>query len=104
LYTPLDGGPCLVPRDAWTRSPLMKLLASVTYWLYQDELISLADAARMLYGSSTDADLARVRRAIERGDLRHYWRPGHTSKQRGFLVRRSAVQALKRAQHAENHR
>jgi hypothetical protein len=97
LYTPLDGGPCIVPRDAWTRSPLMELLASVTYWLYQDDLISIADAARVLYGTSTDAVLVRVRRMIERGDLRHYWRPGREHKQRSFLVRRSEVERLKQA-------
>lgn len=96
VYQPLDGGPFIVPRDAWTRSPLMRLLASVTYWLYQDELISPADAARLLYGSSNDTLLARVRRAIERGELRHYWRPGRERKSAAaFLVRRSEVERLK---------
>lgn len=94
LYTPLDGGPFVVPRDAWTRSPLTKLLASVTYWLYQDELISLAEAARVRYGDSSQASLARVRRMIERGNLRHYWLPGRAAKQRSFLVRRSAVEQV----------
>jgi hypothetical protein len=49
LCAPLDGGSFIAPRDAWTRSPLTNLLASVTYWLYQDELISMTDAARILY-------------------------------------------------------
>ncbi len=48
LYAPLDGGPFVIPRHAWTRSPLMKLLASVTYWLYGDDLMSMADAARVI--------------------------------------------------------
>ena len=61
FYTPLDGRPFIVPRNAWTHSPLMKLLASVTYWLYQDDLISMADAARLVYGASDDA----LREAIE---------------------------------------
>ena len=96
LYQPLDGGPFIVPRDAWTRSPLMRLLASVTYWLYQDELISIAEAARYLYDSSEVVMLARVRRAIERGELRHYWRPGRERKSAAaFLVRRSEVERLK---------
>ncbi len=38
LYAPLDGTAFVVPHDVWTRSPLTQLLASVTYWLYQDEL------------------------------------------------------------------
>ncbi len=94
LYTPLDGRPFVLPRDAWTHSPLMKLLASVTYWLYHDDLMSIAEAARLLYGSSDLAMLARIRRLIERGDLRHYWRPGREAKQRSFLVRRSEVERL----------
>jgi hypothetical protein len=68
LYTPLDGGRMLVPRDAWTRSPLMRVLASVTYWLYADELIGHVDAARLLYGENSPANPARVRRMVERGD------------------------------------
>ena len=95
LYQPLDGRPFFVPRDAWTASPLMRLLASVTYWLYQDELMSMADAARLVYGASDQTPIARIRRAIERGELRHYWRPGREHKQRSFLVRRSEVERLK---------
>jgi hypothetical protein len=101
LYTPLDGRPFVLPRDAWTHSPLMKLLASVTYWLYQDDLISLAEAARWLYGDSTDARLMRVRRLIERGQLRHYWLPGREAKQRSYLVRRSEVEQVQQHQHEE---
>jgi len=96
LYTPLDGGPMRVPRDAWTRSPLMRVLASVTYWLYADELISLADAARVLYGDSSQANLARVRRMVERGELGHYWRPGREDNRgRAVLVRRSDVEQVR---------
>ncbi len=94
FYTPLDGRPFIVPRDAWTHSPLMKLLANVTYWLYHDDLMSIADAARILYGSSDVVMLARVRRMIERGELRHYWLPGRAAKQRAYLVRRSEVEQV----------
>jgi hypothetical protein len=102
LYTPLDGGPMRVPRDAWTRSPLMRVLASVTYWLYAEELISPAAAARMLYGDSSQANLARVRRMVERGDLGHYWRPGREDNRgRAVLVRRSEVEQVQQHQHEE---
>jgi hypothetical protein len=100
FYPPLDGGPFVVPRDAWTRSSLMQVLASVTYWLYQDDLISIAEAARLLYGTSDDPMLGRVRRAIERGEVRHYWMPWREAKQRSFLVRRSEVERLKQT-HAD---
>jgi hypothetical protein len=73
LYTPLDGSHMLGPCDAWTRSPLMRVLASVTFWLYADALIGHVGAARLLYGASSPANLARVRRMVERGNLGHYW-------------------------------
>jgi hypothetical protein len=102
LYTPLDGSHMLVPHDAWTRLPLMRVLASVTYWLYADELIGHADAARMLYGESSPANLARVRRMVERGDLGHYWRPGREDNRgRAVLVRRSEVEQAQQAQREE---
>ncbi len=89
----------MVPRDAWTRLPLTKLLVSVTYWLYQDALISMADAARVLYDSGALAARARVRRMIERGTLRHYWRPGRTDPKYAVLVRRSEVAQVQQHQH-----
>ncbi len=92
----------IVPRDAWTRSPLMKLLASVTYWLFQNERIGIADAAHLRYGDSSKASLARVRRVIERGELRVYWRPGREHKAgHPFLVRRSEGERLRHGQSNE---
>jgi hypothetical protein len=101
LYAPLDGTTFVVPRDVWTRSPLTKLLASVTYWLYQDELISMADASRLLYNDAGHTARARVRRMIERGTLRHYWRPGRTDPTNAVLVRRSEVEQVQQHQHEE---
>jgi hypothetical protein len=101
LYAPLDGGTFTVPRDAWTRSPLTKLLASVMYWLYQDDLISPADAARRVYGDGALPARARIRRMIERGALRHYWRPGRTDPTNAVLVRRSDVERVQQQQDEE---
>ncbi len=98
LYAPLDGSAFIVPRDAWTRSPFMHLLANVTYWLYGDELISMADAARLLYGDGALPARARVRRMIERGTLRHYWRPGRADPSYAVLVRRSEVEQVQQQQ------
>lgn len=103
LYAPADGvSPMIVPRDAWTASPIMGLLAEVTYWLYQDELIGVADATRLLYnveGPASDSAIARVRYLLQTGQLRHYWKPGRMFHQRAVLVRRSDVQRLKQDQH-----
>jgi len=98
LYAPLDGGALVVPRDAWTRSPLTRLLASVTYWVYGDELMSMAEAARLLYNDGDRAGRARIRRLIERGTLRHYWRPGRTDPTNAVLVRRSEVEQVQQHQ------
>jgi hypothetical protein len=91
----------IIPRDAWTVSPIMRLLAAVTYWLYQEELIGMADAARLLYhldGPVSDSVLAKVRYLLQTGQLRHYWKPGRTFHHRAVLVRRRDVQALKQTQ------
>jgi hypothetical protein len=79
----------------------MRLLGEVTYWLYQDELIGVADAARLLYdmeGPASDSAIARVRYLLQTGQLRHYWKPGRTFHQRAVLVRRSEVERLKQEQ------
>ncbi len=102
LYAPADGvSPMIVPRDAWTASPIMRLLSEVTYWLYQDELIGVADATRVLYnveGPASDSAIARVRYLLQTGQLRHYWKPGRAFHQRAVLVRRSDVERLKQEQ------
>jgi hypothetical protein len=77
----------------------MKLLTSVTYWLYQDELISMVDATWLLYGDGALPARARIRRMIERGALRHYWRPGREDNRgRAVLVRRSDVEQVQQQQ------
>ncbi len=101
LYAPLDGGALIVPRDAWTRSPLMKLLASVTYWVYQNDLMSMTDAARLVYGDGGRLGRARVRRWIEQGTVQHYWRPGCTDPTNAVLVRRSEVEQVQQQQHKD---
>jgi len=73
--TPAPGGGCVppgAPHTTWTGSPLTKLLASVTYWLYGDDVMRMADAARMVYGDRPGPARGPVRRLIERGVLGHY--------------------------------
>ncbi len=43
----------------------------------------------------------RMRRMIERGQLRHYWLPGREAKQRSYLVRRSEVEQVQQHQDEE---
>ena len=66
----------------------------MTYWLYGDDVISMADAARRLHSDGALAARARVRRMIEPGTLRHYWRPGRTDPNYAVLVRRSEVERV----------
>jgi hypothetical protein len=64
-------------------------------------LITQTEAARIVYGASNDTLLARIRRMIERGALRHYWRPGRAAPQHAVLVRRSEVKQVQQHQHED---
>ncbi len=69
--------------------------------MYQDELIGPADAARLLYSDGALPARARIRRMIERGTLRHYWRPGRADPSYAVLVRRSEVEQVQQHQHED---
>lgn len=88
----------VLPRDIWTRSEIGQILAYVTWWLYQHDLISIRDAASMLYGSTGNAESLRVHRDIERGNLDFYLDPYEANPQHGRRVRQSQVSALQEQQ------
>lgn len=89
-----------LPRDIWTRSESGQLLARVAWWLYQDDLITLREAASVLYGNTGNAESLRVHRDIERGDLDFYLDPYEANPQHGRRVRQSQVITLKAQQSA----
>jgi predicted DNA-binding protein (UPF0251 family) len=87
-----------LPRDIWTRSETGRFLSYVAWWLYQDELIGLSDAASMLYGVAENTEIVRVYRHIERGELDSYIDPQEVNPQYARRVRRSQVTALQEQQ------
>ncbi len=106
LYEPLDGSPMLMPRDAWHRTELGPLLAQVTMWLYGPDLISMVEAAQLLYDISAAQakDVARIRWLIQTGRLRHYWDPHEPNYTHAQRVRKSEVLQLKRVLEASGGR
>jgi hypothetical protein len=97
LCTPPDvHAPTLdvLPRDIWTRSETGRLLSYVAWWLYQDDLIAVSDAASLLYDVAENTEIVRIYRRIERGELNSYIDPRETNPQYARRVRRSQVAAL----------
>jgi len=84
-----------VPR-AWRDTELGRAWDAVRYWLLSDDMISLSDAARMLYGSADAAELNKVDRAIKRGDLVEYTDPNEPNSQRARRVLKSQVKKIMR--------
>jgi hypothetical protein len=62
-------------------------------------MISMADAARRLYGDGLHEPPVRVRWMRERGTLRHYWQSGRIDANYAVLVRRSEVAQVQQHQH-----
>ncbi len=53
---------------------------------------------RSIGGEGGHTARARVRRMIERGTIRHYWRPGRAESMYAVLVRRSEVEQVQHHQ------
>jgi hypothetical protein len=87
-----------LPRDIWTRSETGRLLSSVTWWLYQNDLIALREATILLYGMAENTEMVRTHRLIERGELDSYFDPREANPQYARRVRRSQVIELKERQ------
>jgi hypothetical protein len=59
-----------------------QLLAEAQYWLYAPEYITIADAARLIYGAAETRNLVAIRDLIKRGVLTRYRRPDARFKYR----------------------
>lgn len=98
--------------DAYFDTPIGELVAAVMAWLRGDDLISFAEAARLLWPGESDADarqsekktIARVRRMAERGELRRYRNPTPDAKASGpWLVSRQEIEAYIADRRAETN-
>lgn len=88
----------VVPREVWTRSQLGILLAEVAWWVYQDDLITLSEAAQVLYGDVSKSAFYRLGQLVDGGSLIPYINPHEANPQYASRVRRSEAVKVKEQQ------
>jgi hypothetical protein len=70
------------PTEEFWASPAGQYVAETQFNLYRDDLITKADAAKLLYGDASAANLMKVTRLAERGAIRRIRRPESAYKHR----------------------
>lgn len=99
-----DQTPGAVPPYFWNETSVGQMLAHVQAWLRQDDLISLSDAAQLLYPELAETNLQaarmRVKRLTEQGRLMQYRDLRVHNRMQQLRVSRQAVEALGYAQSA----
>ena len=98
LCSPIAGGNgYTIPDGFWKQDPIGTTLIRVVWWLRGEELISLDEAAKLLFPkrSSGGALQALIYRITE-GELQAYPNPFATNpRNKGRMVLRSEVEALR---------
>jgi hypothetical protein len=93
-----------LPPYFWNETSVGQMLAHVQAWLRQDDLISLSDAAQLLYPELAETNLQaarmRVKRLTEQGRLMQYRDLRVHNRMQQLRVSRQAVEALGYAQNA----
>lgn len=99
--------PCQGIDPAWYQTEDGMLLAEAEFYLYQDELITISEAAKLLYGGTEKKHLMVINRLTQSGKLRVYNRPesdyrfhraevkNPNIKPRSRLVNRSDVENIR---------
>lgn len=82
-----------IPAD-WRETDLGRAWDAARYWLMSADMISLADAARLLYDAADAADLNKLDRLVQRGDLTEYIDPTESNPRRARRILKSDVQHL----------
>ncbi len=82
--------------DSWRETPLGRAWDAARYWLLSDEMITLSEAAEILYRSTEPAQLMKIDRLIERGKLTSYLDPTESNPRRARRVLKRDVRDLKR--------
>jgi hypothetical protein len=97
-----------IPASFWSESGIGQVLARVQAWLRHDDLISLSEAAQLLFPeiarSNLQAARMRVKRLTERGDLMTYLAPDEPNPTQQARVSRQAIEALYAAGSEHNER
>lgn len=83
-----------IPNEFW-RTELGQVIMLAQMWARGDELITISEAAEILYGENTQAARMRVKRMIERGDLTCYVDADESNPQRETRLSRNEVESKK---------
>lgn len=84
-----------IPAD-WRKTRLGQAWDAARFWLLSNDMISLSDAARILYDAADTPELSKLDRAIARGDLDEYLDPNENNPRKARRVLKSQVKALLR--------
>lgn len=86
-----------IPEWFW-ESDLGSVIQACQIWIANSELITLTEAAQFLYpGIDIQTARMRVKRAIERGDLRSYTSSEENNPQHDLRLLRSEVEAFSKS-------
>lgn len=83
----------IISKD-WQATSLGQAWNAVRYWLESADLISLADAARILYDAADAAELNKIDRLIAHGDLTEHLNPHEPNPRRARMVRKDQAKVL----------
>lgn len=79
---------------AFWETEMGRTIEAVRFWIDCDELITISEAATLLRGGTTKADLMYIRRLIDRGKLTAYTDPAENNPTRSTRVSRTEVEKL----------
>lgn len=82
-----------IPGD-WRKTQLGLAWDAARFWLLSSDMMTLSDAARMLYGAADTSELSRLDRAISRNELDEYADPGEPNPRKARRVLKSQVKAM----------
>lgn len=81
--------------ESFWQSEIGQVITRCQFWLAGDDLITHTEAAQMLRGSTSQADIMYVQRLIKRGKLTRYTDPNEPNPQRAGRVSRQEVEELR---------
>lgn len=81
---------------SWRETDLGRAWDAVRFWLMSDGMITLSEAAQLLYKSAEPAALMKIDRLIERGKLTSYIDPSEPNPRRARRVLKQDVIEMKR--------
>lgn len=87
-----------LPPNLWERSPLGLLLADVIWWLHQHDMITMSEAAQLLYGAASLNEFQKIRTLVNKGELFPFIDPHESNPQYARRFRQSHIIAWKEQQ------